>query len=107
MGWAKYYEDNNELIDERLSLSKSLPIDISIVCSPVVTLPRKDGDVKTDQPRTETFSDKTIICITCGRPFVFSAKSQRIFKEKGWKDPKRCKCCREHKNIVCLMHASF
>ena len=64
MGWAKYYEDNNELIDERLSLSKSLHIDISIVCSPVVTLPRKDGDVKTDQSRTETFSDKTIICIT-------------------------------------------
>ena len=52
MGWAKYYEDNNKLIDERLSLSKSLHIDTSIMSSPVVTLPKKDGVAKTHKPRT-------------------------------------------------------
>ena len=52
MEGAKYYEDNNKLIDERLSLSKSLHIDTSIMSSPVVTLPKKDGVAKTHKPRT-------------------------------------------------------
>ena len=52
MEGAKYYEDNNKLIDERLSLSKSLHIDTSIMSSPVVTLQKKDGVAKTHKPRT-------------------------------------------------------
>ncbi len=42
------------------------------------------------------FADKTISCIQCGNPFVFTAGEQEFYQEKGYtNEPKRCKPCRE------------
>jgi CxxC-x17-CxxC domain-containing protein len=41
------------------------------------------------------FIDKTLICVDCGEPFVFSAGEQIFFKEKQFEhEPKRCKKCK-------------
>jgi CxxC-x17-CxxC domain-containing protein len=41
------------------------------------------------------FSDRTLTCIDCGQPFVFSAGEQLYFSEKHFRhDPKHCKACR-------------
>lgn len=42
--------------------------------------------------------DKTIICIQCDRPFVFSVLEQEHFKEQGFDDPRRCPACRKNKS---------
>ncbi len=42
------------------------------------------------------FADKTITCVQCGAPFVFTAGEQQFYQEKGYtNEPKRCKPCRD------------
>ena len=44
------------------------------------------------------FQDKTIKCVDCGTEFVFTARDQEFYKEKGFtNEPKRCKACRDKK----------
>ena len=42
------------------------------------------------------YTDKTISCIDCGAPFIFSANEQEFYAQKGFSnEPKRCKNCRD------------
>jgi len=44
------------------------------------------------------FQDKTLTCIDCGQPFVFTAGEQEFFAQKGFQnEPKRCKTCKATK----------
>ena len=39
--------------------------------------------------------DKTLICIDCGKEFIFTEGEQEFYKEKGFEnEPKRCPDCR-------------
>ncbi len=41
------------------------------------------------------FEDKTLTCVACGAPFVFTAGEQEFFASKGYtNEPKRCPNCR-------------
>ncbi|MEW6065465.1 MAG: zinc-ribbon domain containing protein [Bacillota bacterium] len=41
------------------------------------------------------FSDRTLTCRDCGAEFVFTAREQEFFAEKGFQnDPSRCPACR-------------
>ena len=41
------------------------------------------------------FEDKTLSCVDCGAPFVWTAGEQLFFHDKQFKnDPKRCKQCK-------------
>ena len=41
------------------------------------------------------FTDRVLICVDCGKDFVFTAGEQYFFKEKQFQhDPKRCKGCK-------------
>lgn len=47
------------------------------------------------------FKDKTIKCVDCGKEFVFTARDQAFYAEKGFKnEPKRCKDCRAAKKAA-------
>jgi hypothetical protein len=41
--------------------------------------------------------DKTIICIQCEKPFVFTEAEQERFLISGFAPPKRCPECRKNK----------
>jgi CxxC-x17-CxxC domain-containing protein len=41
--------------------------------------------------------DRTIKCATCGRDFLFTAKEQEFFVNKGLKEPRHCRECRQHR----------
>ncbi len=42
------------------------------------------------------FEDKTIVCKDCGQEFVFTAREQEFYAEKGFEnEPQRCKPCRD------------
>jgi len=44
------------------------------------------------------FKDKTLKCVDCGAEFIFSARDQEFYAEKGFQnEPKRCKPCRDAK----------
>ena len=41
--------------------------------------------------------DQHFTCADCGHDFVWTAKDQEFFREKGYQQPKRCKDCRRAK----------
>lgn len=44
------------------------------------------------------FRDETLVCVECGKEFIFSAGEQAFYKEKGYVNkPKRCRECRNAK----------
>jgi CxxC-x17-CxxC domain-containing protein len=41
------------------------------------------------------YEDKTLTCLDCGQPFIFSADDQSFHAMKGFmNEPKRCNSCR-------------
>ena len=47
-----------------------------------------------EAPVTSKYEDKTLICVECGKPFVWTARDQEFYAEHNYKQPKRCKTCR-------------
>lgn len=43
------------------------------------------------------FQDRTLACGECGQDFIFEAREQSFFADKGFGDPKRCPNCRAKK----------
>ncbi len=42
------------------------------------------------------YTDKSIACMDCGAPFIFTANEQAFYAQKGFaNEPKRCKNCRD------------
>lgn len=42
------------------------------------------------------YKDETIVCSDCGNEFIFTARDQAFYAEKGFTNkPKRCKACRD------------
>ena len=42
--------------------------------------------------------DKTLVCVDCGKEFIFTVGEQEFYKEKGFdNEPKRCLDCRRAK----------
>ena len=48
-----------------------------------------------EKERYYMYTDKTIVCKDCGREFVFTARDQEFYAEKGFtNEPQRCRDCR-------------
>lgn len=113
MGWAKYFEDDFEIMTERQQMAQeSLQIEVKapeyevrIISIPIHKAADKPK-AKNDRAEKE-YEDKYIICKDCGKKFVFSAKAKKRFDKNGWVEPKRCKNCREVRNTRRLMCSSF
>jgi DNA-directed RNA polymerase subunit RPC12/RpoP len=46
------------------------------------------------------FTDKTLTCVECKTPFVFSARDQEFHASKGFaNEPKRCPACRQARRV--------
>lgn len=43
--------------------------------------------------------DERLTCADCGREFVWSAREQEFYKEKGFQPPKRCKECSRARKV--------
>jgi len=49
--------------------------------------------------QSSEFQDRSITCVDCGEPFVWTSGEQVFFHDKGLKnEPKRCKPCKQAKN---------
>lgn len=111
MGWAKYYEDNVEIMYERKS---AIPFyrqetEKRVVCTGLLPVANILVEIKEEVTVSQQilYKDKYIVCKDCGRKFLFSAKSQKYFGRMAWNPPKRCKCCRNYRNTRYLMCSSY
>jgi len=51
------------------------------------------------------FSDETLMCCDCEKPFVYTVAQQEIHQNKGYEHkPKRCDGCRRRKNQAVDRH---
>jgi CxxC-x17-CxxC domain-containing protein len=49
--------------------------------------------------QSSDFQDRSIDCVDCSEPFVWTSGEQVFFHDKGLKnEPKRCKPCKQAKN---------
>lgn len=119
MSWAKYMEDDMDIIQERNpewnNCYFSYPQTQVISCQPI----KKqilDFDYISDLLAEvldfpviaeTTYKDRKLLCKCCGRPFLFTASSQKHFAKKGWNPPKRCKNCRSVREATYCMRPSF
>lgn len=123
MGWAKYMEDDMEIMQNRNanwnSLGFSYPqaqianhktssaiSQVSPNCDTLIGVLTEFLD-DTLVMSEESFSDKKLVCKSCGNQFSFPASKQRRFAKKGWNPPKHCKRCRELREAVYCMRPSF
>ena len=104
MGWAKYMEDNNEMIFERLERMNDRRAVIEVTA--VIHLPAypvyPSRNITEGQPQTELkpkSEDKILHCKDCGDSFLFSVGEQNFYRRKDLSQPKRCKCCRAIEKI--------
>lgn len=108
MGWAKYCEDNMEIMLERqfmMQESEIINVSKTNICIDRTLNPNVN---ETSKAKSEVkYKDKYIICKDCGKKFLFSRKDQMHFNKMGWNAPKRCNCCRNYRDIRYLMCASF
>ncbi len=110
MGWAKYAEDNFEIMQERISMRQNCIVEteIKVVCkTPVPLLPQIVIQFNKESTMEEKHEDIYIVCKDCGRKFTFSVGAQRHYESKGWNHPKRCKSCRDFRNARFLMCSSY
>ena len=47
-----------------------------------------------EQPQSLNLQDKTILCVDCLKPFLFTTGEQGYFLSKDLSEPKRCPQCR-------------
>lgn len=40
------------------------------------------------------YTDKTLTCVDCGTSFVFNARDQEFYSDRGFTEPRRCPSCR-------------
>lgn len=105
MGWSKYFEDNNEIICERLfMMGDCISEEWKSPKEIVSNITNLKHNTKRSQHKGENMY---IICRDCGKKFLFSAQSQKYFKSKKLDIPKRCKSCRDFRNTQYFMCASF
>lgn len=44
-----------------------------------------------------SYYDQHLTCSDCNRDFLWSAREQEFFAEKGFQQPKRCKECKQRR----------
>ncbi len=110
MGWAKYAEDNFEIMQERISMRQNCIVETEIKVvykAPVPILPQIVIQLSQETISEEKYEDIYIVCKDCGQKFLFTAGAQKHYAQKGWNPPKRCKSCRDFRNTRFLMCSSY
>ncbi len=98
MGWAKHMEDDFEIMYDRLHLKQQdyQAVEISIIQATLVPVSKNRGKTSLPSAGSEScFTDRSIKCKMCGKPFLFTAQAQEEYQAKNWTAPKRCRSCRK------------
>lgn len=101
MSFAKYFEDNMEIIEERFALRQQendpTPIyhTTQEVGSKIYLVTTKVVEVKPEAPKKQKRKKKKIVCCDCGETFLFTGGEQKYYEKRKLSEPKRCPVCRQ------------
>ena len=114
MALCKHHEEILEKILENLYMfeNRNVASEIQLVCS-VQNTSFENMSLNTQEQSSNNtvtinkYEDRYIICRDCGKEFLFPAHSQKYYESNNWREPKRCKCCRDFRDVRYSMCASF
>lgn len=101
MSFAKYFEDNMEIIEERFALRQQENDHAPIyritqeVGSKIYLVTTKVVEVKPEASKKHKRKKKKIVCCDCGETFLFTGGEQKYYEERKLSEPKRCPACRQ------------
>ena len=100
MSFAKYFEDNMEIIEERFTHRKQENIAapyyrVTQEVSKIYLATAKVIEVKPEVPKKRKKKKKKIECLDCGEVFLFTGGEQKYYEEHKLSEPKRCPACRQ------------
>jgi CxxC-x17-CxxC domain-containing protein len=72
----------------------------SLRAEPVFSAPNAARKWQTRETFSMEFQDKRLVCVNCGREFIFTAGEQQFFREKElFNEPKRCRPCKLEQTV--------
>ena len=101
MSFAKYFEDNLEIAEERFLLrqQENEPTPIyhvtQEISSKIYLVTTKVLEVKPEPPKKHKRKKKKIVCCDCGETFLFTGGEQKYYEDRKLSEPKRCPVCRQ------------
>ena len=95
MGFAKYAEDNFEIMEERrywTQARETAPTILATSNAPLITRAKEEAKhpIKT-KPKKKT---RKLVCCECGTSFLFTGGEQHYYEAHNLSEPKRCPSCR-------------
>lgn len=90
MGWAKYYEDNNEIINDRIY---DMTHDSCHVLSSQIIVNKLTFVEKKEVVLVRR------VCKCCGEYFDLTKKEIKYYTRKNWHLPTHCRDCRETRRV--------
>lgn len=107
MGWAKYMEDNLEIMESRLRYYHNSSY-ITSYSTPIAPSGTSDNEFIDEEVFiNELILSRPLYCLDCGRRINFTTEQKKYYEQRGWRPPKRCKKCRDSRSIRCVMRPSF
>lgn len=103
MGWSRCFEKDNEAMLERIESKGLYEKHIASYWSKNFHLYNSKTEIKV----AHQYKDTYVVCRECGNKFFFSAKSQKQYDSKNWNWPRRCKSCREARDMRYVMYSHF
>ena len=101
MSFAKYFEDNMEIVEERFTLRQQEKNPTPIyrvtqdVSSKIYLVSTKVVEVKPKAHKKNKRKKKKIVCCDCRETFLFTGGEQKYYEERKLSEPKRCPACRQ------------
>lgn len=108
MGWPRCFENDNEKMFERIEdkgLFQSMGLSY---WSDTFQIYSSKSEVKAvEKEEKPQYEDTYVVCRECGEKFFFSSKLQKYYDDKDWGWPRRCKGCREARDMRYIMYSRF
>ena len=107
MGFAKYAEDNFEIMEERhfwMQANATTPtllrpqISVSIIVPNTPQITEYPIKIKTKK------KTKKLVCCECGTSFLFTGGEQNYYEKHKLHEPKRCPTCRKNRKKEASIH---
>jgi CxxC-x17-CxxC domain-containing protein len=83
-----------------MSIERGLvPVDRAMMLPSLTGRSVQAAGLPVEEVRVPELVDRQLQCCSCGKKFLFSADEQRVFQDRGFSEPRRCRECRDHRRI--------
>ena len=105
MGFAKYAEDNFEIMEERrywTQTRETAPTVLATSSAPLITQTKEATERSTKNKQKK--KTRRLVCCECRTSFLFTGGEQHYYEAHNLSKPKRCPSCRRARKRLYSTH---